>query len=284
MVHIEVVIDIIIFRRCQLKRRVMRTAVVVRKQRLATESAKISLHAGGHARLQLAGPLRYRRMYAVRPEVRGQLVFAQVGRERRVRCALCGQPRLPRRQNVRIVTHATSPAHEKASLVHERDKRQSRFVNVTAPGVPVFVQQEVPRILRPVLERRLVHGAKGLKKLNVHCPVAIHAYVTPLDDAGTRNEEICRNVQAFADRGCKQVIKPFHVVDVECEAVSASFDGPGIMVVDAQRVVAQAFQARDKRLRKRMAWEVCRSAEVHAVEALTVPRKPLELEVSADVP
>ena len=53
------------------------------------------------------------------------------------------------------------------------------------------------------------------------------------------------------------------------------------MVVDAHRVVAAADEAIDEAVGNVVVGVVCREAEVHAVEALLHPRKPLELEVAA---
>ena len=52
------------------------------------------------------------------------------------------------------------------------------------------------------------------------------------------------------------------------------------MVVYAHRVVAGAHEAIDDAVGDIMVEVVCREAEVHAVEALLRPRKPLELEVA----
>ena len=55
------------------------------------------------------------------------------------------------------------------------------------------------------------------------------------------------------------------------------------MVVDADRVVAEALEARDEPVRKVVVREVRREAEVDAVEPLRASRQLLELEVPAHV-
>ena len=130
-----------------------------------------------------------------------------------------------------------------------------------------------------------MHRAQRLEELLRHRPVAVHAYVSPRDGrGGARNEEVGCEVESFARGGGEEVVEPVHFLRVERKAVLAAGDRAAVMVVQADRVVAEALQAHHQRVRDRVRREVGRETQGHAVEAHGLPRTPLKLEVSADVP
>ena len=185
--------------------------------------------------------------------------------ERRIGGALREHPLPPGFAHALVLRRLASPAHEEPALVDERDERERRLVLVRAARV------------------RVVERAERLEELHVHEAVAVHADVPPLDHVVARDEEVRREVEALADGRREQVVELVHVLLAEREAVGAALHRAAVVVVEADRVVAEALETRDHHLGLLVRGEVRRAAEVHAVEAHGLAGTPLELEVAARV-
>ena len=282
MVHVEVVVYVVVFGSRPLQRRIVRSAIVVREERLAAYAAQKRLHASCELRLGFSSKDSDNRAM---PYVLRRIVGVGVVGERRIGGALFENPFPPGIAQNRVCRHPAGQSHIEVSLVDKGDERKRRFVPVRPPSIGIDVCHQVLRVRAPVLERRFVQGAKRLEDCHVvYLAVAIDSDVPPLNCAVPRNKKIGCEIETFADRSGDQVVEPVHVFRIERKAVVTAIHRTGVIVVQSYRVVTEPLETHDHHLRLVMRREVRRAAEVHAVELDGLARTPLELEMPANVP
>ena len=140
------------------------------------------------------------------------------------------------------------------------------------------MSEQLTREVEVVLARAVVEEDEFL--VLAHRDAAV-----PIDPARapgnlTRDEEVRREVDAVSDAGVEKVVELGHLLGTDGRAVLGIAKLPLVMV-NAQRVVAETRKARAELLGVRLAHVVRREAEVDPVEALLDAGLLLELEMVA---
>ena len=163
-------------------------------------------------------------------------------------------------------------------LVDERKERERRLVRPAAARIGVDVPEQRAGEGREIRIGRLVGPHERLELVHRHLAVTVLSERPPRHPA--RDEEVRRHIEPRFRTGGEKPVELTHPLRIDRRAVRRSLRQRTLVVVDANRVVAEMRDPVGKRLRVRIVDEVRGEAEVHAVEALRHAGTPLELEVS----
>ena len=174
-------------------------------------------------------------------------------------------------------------------FVDKHEHRHRRLLGEAAPRVGILVREEVARKRAPVPEGILLRHHEQFHVLHVvRHSIAVHAEVAPCD--ASRDEEVGREVDALADARGHQRVEPVDGVPREragfrprgtCRLPRGEGLRPSVVVVvDANRVVAEAYETVRQPLDFVVRETECRVAEVDAVEPRRDSGTALELGVA----
>ena len=166
------------------------------------------------------------------------------------------------------------------SLIDEREPYQGRFFGERPACVGVFMPPKVPGNREKARPHALMGGHEELKRLDVNLAVPVLAHAAP-GNAPPGHEEVRCQVDAVFDAGGDKRVEALHLLGIERRrrGVAGSLDEVGLVVVEADGVVAGPRQVLREPVGRAEGRDVGVFADVDTVEALRDPRQVLELEV-----